>query len=128
MTCKECLIIDMSDQPTHMVLRRMPKSFEASVFNHVRLALRRLGCPLRVEVPGHRGLDVILDKETWLCVYSNADDHPGLAWISFTGRDCLHVPVSWHLELYHRFAGLVMGAVLDAVDEVLAERLMHADA
>jgi len=118
----------MSDQPTHMVLRRMPKSIEASVYNHVRLALRRLGCPLRVEVPGHRGLDVILDKETWLCVDSNADDQPVLAWISFTGRDSLHEPVSCHLELYHRFAGLVMGSVLDALDEVLAERLKQADA
>ena len=67
----------MHDQPKPTALRTMPKSIEASVYNHVRLALRRLGFPLRVPVPGHRGLEIILDDRIWLCVDANAEESPG---------------------------------------------------
>jgi hypothetical protein len=112
-------------QPT--ALRTMPKSIEASIYNHVRLALRRLGSPLRVAVPGHRGLEIILDDRTWLCVDANADDQPVMAWRNFSGyhRDNLHEPVTCTLELYHRFSGLVKGSALDSLDEVLTDQLKH---
>lgn len=115
----------MVDRPIHTALRTMPKTIEASVYNHVRLALRRLGSPLRIAVPEHRGLEIILDDHLWLCVDVNADDQPVMAWLDFAshGRDDLQAPVPCALELYHRFAGLVMGSVLDALDEALAERL-----
>lgn len=117
----------MRGRLTHMTLRTMPKSIEASIYNRVRLALRRLGSPLRVAVPGHRGLEVMLDHQTWLCVDANTDDQPVMAWLNFAAnhRDNLHEPVACTLELYHRCAGLVMGSVLDALDEALAERLKH---
>ena len=106
-------------------LRTMPKSIEASVYNHVRLALRRLGSPLRVAVPGHRGLEIILEDHLWLCVDSNAEDQPVMAWLEFDiqHRDKLHEPVKCTLELYHRFAGLVMGSALDSLDEILSDKL-----
>ena len=117
----------MRDRLTHVALRTMPKSIEASIYNHVRLALRRLGSPLRVAVPGHRGLEIILDDHFWLCVDANADDQPVMAWraIGTHRRDKLHEPVACTLELYHRCAGLVMGSALDSLDEALAERLKH---
>lgn len=106
----------------------MPKIIEASVYNHVRLALRRIGCPLRVSVPGHRGLELILDNDVWLCVDANAEDQPIMAWVDFSirGRNDLQAPVTCTLELYHRFAGLVMGSVLDSLDEKLAEQLKNS--
>jgi len=115
----------MRDRLTHMALRTMPKSIEASIYNHVRLALRRLGCPLRIEIPEHRGLEITLDDDIWLCVDANADDQPVMAWLAFGThrRDNLHEPVTCTLELYHRCAGLVMGSALDALGEALAERL-----
>ena len=118
----------MPDHISPTVLRRMPKSIEASIYNHVRLSLRRLGSPLRVEVPGHRGLEIILNDHIWLCVDANADDQPVMAWLDFAAhhRDNLHEPVSCTLEIYHRFGGLVMGSTLDSLDEALAERLKHA--
>jgi hypothetical protein len=108
-----------------MALRTMPKTVEAAVYNHVRLALRRLGAPLRVAVPRHRGLEIILDHHRWLCVDANAEDQPVMAWMDFAshGRDDLQAPVACTLELYHRFAGLVMGSALDSLDEALNERL-----
>jgi hypothetical protein len=118
----------MRDQPTPTALRTMPKSIEASTYNHVRLALRRLGSPLRIAVPGHRGLEIILDDHFWLCVDANAEDLPVMAWLDFATqhRDNLHESVACTLELYHRCAGLVMGSVLDSLDEVLADQLKHA--
>jgi len=115
----------MRDWYTPTALRTMPKTIEASVYNHVRLALRRLGAPLRVEVPGHRGLEIILDDHIWLCVDSNAGDQPVMAWLNFNThhRRNLHEPVSCNLELYHNYAGLVMGSTLDSLDEILIERL-----
>lgn len=115
----------MRDWLKPTALRTMPKSIEASIYNHARLALRRLGSPLRVAVPGHRGLEIILDDYIWLCVDANADDQPVMAWLDFESqhRDNLHEPVSCTLELYHRFAGLVMGSTLDSLDEALTERL-----
>ena len=115
----------MRDRSSHVALRTLPKSIEASVYNHVRLALLRLGRPLRIEVPRHRGLDVILDDDAWLVVDSCADDQPILAWLDFIrhGRDNLLAPMSCTLELYHRCAGLIMGTALDALDEALGARL-----
>ncbi len=117
----------MRDRLTYMALRTMPKSIEASIYNHVRLALLRLGCPLRVGLSGHRGLEVILDHQTWLCVDANAEDQPVMAWLDFAvqHRDNLHEPVACTLELYHHCAGLVMGSALDSLNEALTERLKH---
>ena len=115
----------MRDRPVPAALRNMPKTIEAVVYNHVRLALRRLGSPLRVEVPGHRGLEIILDNHEWLCVDANAEDQPVMAWVDFAshGRDNLQAPVSCTLELYHRCAGLVMGSALDSLNDALDEML-----
>ena len=117
----------MRDRPKPTALRTMPKSIEASIYNYVRLALRRRGSPLRVAVPCHRGLEIILDDRAWLCVDANADDQPVMAWLDFASRhrDNLHEPVACTLELYHRCAGLVMGSALDSLGGALAETLKH---
>jgi hypothetical protein len=108
-----------------MALRTMPKSIEASIYNHVRLALRRLGRPLRIPLPAHRGLEIIMDDHVWLCVDANADDQPVMAWLAFASRhrDNLHESVTCTLELYHHCAGLVMGSALHSLGEALGERL-----
>ena len=119
----------MRERPTPTVLRTMPKTIEASTYNHVRLALRRLGAPLRVAVPEHRGLEILLDDHFWYCVDANAEDQPVMAWVDFAAqhRDNLHEPITCTLELYHRFAGLVMGSVLDALNEALDDLLRAKD-
>jgi len=107
-------------------LRIMPKTIEATCYNHVRLALRRLGNPLRVELPDHRGLEIILNSHHWLCVDSTHDDQPIMAWMDFDTRShnqALYEPVPCQLRLYHMHAGLVMGSALDALDQSLAEKL-----
>jgi len=107
-------------------LRIMPKTIETTCYNHVRLALRRLNNPLRVELPDHRGLEIILNSHHWLCVDSTHDDQPIMAWMDFDTRShnqALYEPVPCQLRLYHMHAGLVMGSALDALDQSLAEKL-----
>jgi hypothetical protein len=108
-----------------IALRTFPKLIEANCYNRARLALHRLGRPLRVAIDGHRGLEVILDDRCWLCVDSFHDDVPVLAWCRFDtkGRWDLQAPVCCSLEVYHIHGGLVMGSVLEALKPALDQRL-----
>lgn len=101
--------------------RIFPKKIEAVCYNRGRLALLRLGYPLRVTLQQHRGLEVILDSTMWLCVDSNVEDQPVLAWREFKihGRNNLHRPVACELWLYHSCAGLIMGSALDDLNRAL---------
>lgn len=117
--------------PARLALRVMPKTIEAACYNRVRLAMRRLGTPLRVALPGHRGLEVILENDHWLCVDSTHDDQPVMAWLEFDTRkhnNALHEPVPCELRLYHMHAGLIMGSALDALDESLLTKLASRQA
>ena len=110
-------------------MRIMPKVIEATTFNQARLALLRIGNPLRVSLNGHRCLDVILSQELWLCVDACNDDQPIMAWreIETLHRDALHQPINCKLHLYHTHASLIMGSALDCLAQELSD-LLHAEA
>lgn len=101
--------------------RAMPKRVEARCFNDARVALHRIGNPLRLALPDHRGLEVIIADDGWLCVDSLQGDMPILAWCNFasSAREGLHEPVCCELRLYHMHAGLIMGSAVDSLTEVL---------
>ena len=113
----------MTAQRQPQPLRTVPKRVGAGCYNQVRLALGRLGAPLRVPLARHRGLEMILAKDCWTCVDSLNDDLVVLQWISFDAqRSALHEPVGCQLQVYHLHAGLVMGSVLEDLEQVLARR------
>ncbi|MCL5802062.1 MAG: hypothetical protein M1283_06040 [Gammaproteobacteria bacterium] len=103
-------------------LRSLPKRIEAAHYNRVRLALRRLACPLRLEIP-RQPVDMILDECRWVALHLG--ETPLLTWMDFQvkGRSALHEPVVCTLHLYHHHAGLIMGKVLDALIQELDRRL-----
>lgn len=111
------------DEPSP--LRVMPKRIPAACYNRVRLALIRLGKPLRIGLTHHRGLDMVLDDTAWWCVDGLADDQLIMAWRTFvrSGRDNLTEPVACELYLYHHCAGLVMGSALSDIESALDARL-----
>jgi hypothetical protein len=120
----------MREPPSDMPpLRTMPKEIPAGCFNRVRLALIRLGKPLRIDLTRHRGLVIVLSDAAWYCVDSLAEDQLILAWATFEscGRDNLTAPVACELRLYHHCAGLVMGTVLSDMEQVI-EGLLSPDA
>ncbi len=111
-------------------LRSIPKTVDACYYNRVRLALKRLGNPLEVELDGRlRQSDMLLTDREWLCVDRARDDLPLLAWTDFAikERDALHAPVRCTLHLYHAHAGLLMGRALPVLDRVLQQRLAKVD-
>lgn len=108
--------------PARTPLRSISKHIAAMHYNHVRLALHRLGSPLRVRLDKLH-IEVILDERTWL-VLSALEAEPLLAWCDFDlQRQSLHQPVGCTLHLYHVHAGVMVGHVPTALDVAL-ERLL----
>ncbi len=99
---------------------------DAARFNRIRLALLRLGEPLRLELPHLRGLDLLLSRESWVCVERTMDDLPVIAWTRFesVGRRHLQAPVRCELRYYHGHAGVIVHTVLEdaltAMEQALA--------
>ncbi len=108
-----------------IALRIFPKCIDASCYNAIRLALRRIANPLRVDLPLHRGLSVILDDHVWFCVDSLHGDMPVLAWRDFEvhERNSLQEVVNCQLHLYHAHAGLIMGSALEALESAALQAL-----
>ena len=102
-------------------LRVMPKEIPAACYNRARLAMIRLGKPLRVGLTRHRGLAVVLSDTAWHCVDSLAEDQLIMVWREFAsaGRDDLTEPVACELSLYHHCAGLVMGSALGDLEQAI---------
>ena len=107
------------------VIKIAPVSIAAGNYNRIRLALLRLDDPLRLPLPGLRGMDLIVDEEAWICVDRTLYDLPVLAWTNFetSGRSALHLPVNCQLNYYHIHANVIAETVLTTTDRVLQERL-----
>ncbi|MHB1233340.1 MAG: hypothetical protein ACYCZQ_12285 [Burkholderiales bacterium] len=105
--------------------RIFPKQIEAACYNRVRLALLRIENPLRIALTRHRGLEVILHDDSWLCVDSFAEDQWVMAWRDFQihARDNLYEPIACNLCLYHHCAGLIMGSALDDMHQAVEQQL-----
>ncbi|MFP4615692.1 MAG: hypothetical protein ACLFRB_07425 [Thiohalorhabdus sp.] len=99
-------------------LRVRPKRIDAECYNRIRVRLMRTRrLPVRVAVPGHPGLEMILTDDAWLGVDAHRNDLPIIAWSRFEAkaRTGLREPVPCRLSLYHTHAGLIMGSVLEAL-------------
>ena len=104
-------------------LRVMQKHIAAKDYNCIRLGLIRERLPLQLRLKDFRCLLFILDESAWICIDECQNDLPVLAWTNFktAQRSALHQPVECELRLYHMHAGLVMGTVLDALVDSMAE-------
>ncbi len=106
-------------------LRTISTEIESNRFNQVRLGLIRLGGPIRMKLPGLRGMDVIIDNQAWVCVDRTLYDLPVLAWTDFRHqqRHGIHEPVPCLLHYYHVHADLITETVLATIVSVLSERM-----
>ena len=116
------MIQDLGDLP-----RYSSADFEldAALYNRVRIALLRLGSPLRFPLPWLRHLDMILDEETWIVVDDSLNDMPVMAWLAFhtEHRAALHTPIACKFYTYHCHAELIQPQVLESIADELASRL-----
>jgi len=102
----------------------------ASDYNLVHIALKRLGEPLRLELPKLRTLDLVLEHDAWIVIDRALNDMPVLAWIDFevVHRHSLHEPVPCQRRTYHTHALLIVDKVIEAMHLILGERLGSLDA
>lgn len=103
----------------------LQSSVEASFYNHVQLAFKRLGKELRLQIPGLKTLDLILQADAWIIVDRAFNDMPVVAWADFEGSDRagLHQPVACRIRLFHANGGMILKRVLEAMDEQLLAQL-----
>ena len=94
-------------------------------FNHVQVALNRLGSSLRYPIPKLKHLDLILQKDAWIIVDRVLNDIPIAAWTDFKTehREDLHQPIPCKLRIYHANANLILDRTLDAMELLLGEEL-----
>ncbi len=104
-------------------LRTEQTTIDAPRYNQARLALLRLGTPIRLPLAGLRGMDLILDHHSWVCVDRTLYDLPILAWTDFAARQGLHKPADCLRHYYHINADLISETVLSTMATLLAERL-----
>jgi hypothetical protein len=97
----------------------------ANHYNHVQVALKRLGDSIRMDIPRLKHLDLILQKEAWIIVDSVQNDIPVAAWTDFQTehRDNLYEPVKCKIKLYHAHAAMIFKRTLEAMELILGEEL-----
>ena len=100
-------------------------SINANYYNHVLVALKRLGDEIRLQIPRLKHLDLILQKNAWIVVDRVLNDVPVVAWTDFEveHRNNLHEPVACQIKYYHANAALIMRRTLEAMELLLGEQL-----
>ena len=104
-------------------LSSWPTTVPAARFNRVRRALARAGgAELRVDLPGLRSLDLILQPGAWVVADHAINDMPVAAWTGFAPDPdrVSDTPVACALTYFHGYAALVTGRAMALADRWLA--------
>lgn len=104
-------------------LKTMQYSLDPVFYNHVRLSLLRLGCPLQLQM---EALQIVLELEhkRWTAFFMQENGLPLIQWQHFNHkRNGLDQPVECTLLLYHYQSWLMFPQVLAEMDRQLYQRL-----
>ncbi|WP_303901692.1 hypothetical protein [Thiohalomonas denitrificans] len=117
-----------SKLPDAPVLKSMPTRIIAAHYNRVQIALKKLGHPLHLMLPGMRGFQVYIEDDAWICADRNLNNLPILAWTEFRPgtRDGLNESVPCQLLYYHPYANVVIRTVLEDSVKILNARMRRA--
>lgn len=101
---------------------------EAKHYNLWRRARRRFGSPIRIELPGVSGMELLLEDDAWVVVDARQYDVPVLAWTDFQDKErgALHTPVACHLNYYHFAASRLRAKALELMEQALENKLHSA--
>lgn len=107
------------------VLRQHDSQVAANYYNHVQIALNRLGQQIRFRIPRLKHLDLILQKDAWIVVDRVLNDYPIVAWTDFEAghRKNLHEPINCHIRYFHAAATMIKVRTLEAMELLLGEEL-----
>jgi len=97
----------------------------AQDYNLVKIALKRLGSPIRLEIPNLRTLDFILEDDLWVIVDRSMNDIPVVAWLEFDehNREGLHEDIKSERRTYHTHALIIVDKAFEALHLILGEKL-----
>jgi len=100
-------------------------SISAYFYNHVQIALNKLGEEIRLNLPKLQHLNLILQKDAWIITDTQLNDMPIAAWTHFEvqHRNNLHKDIPCQLKLYHMHASLILDRTLEAMELLLGEEL-----
>ena len=107
------------------ILREHESKVDANYYNHVQVALNRLGEQIRFRIPRLKHLDLILQKDAWIVVDRVLNDYPIVTWTDFAveHRDSLHEPIKCNIRYFHAAATMIKARTLEAMDMLLGEEL-----
>lgn len=107
------------------VLHTRKGKVQATHYNHVLTAIKRLGPELRFRIPKLKHLDLILQKDAWVVVDRALSDFPVLCWTDFetAHRENLHEPIPCEVRIFHYAASMILKRTLDAMELLLGEEL-----
>lgn len=107
------------------ILREHDSTVKANYYNHVQIALHRLGQQIRFRIPKLKHLDLILQKDAWIVVDRVLNDVPVVAWMDFQAehRENLHEPIKCHIRYWHAAATMIKSRTLEEMDSFLTEEL-----
>jgi len=108
-------------------LRTVPASINAELYNIALLATLRFEAPPRIRLPGLSTIDVVINRNTWVCLDRAMYDLPALTWthINQNGRSALHTPVDCELHYYHIHANISAHKVLSNLYAALEKMLAN---
>ena len=107
------------------ILSSRQTTVKANYYNHVQVALKKLGPQIRFRIPKLKHLDLILQKDVWVVVDQVLNDVPIIAWTAFEvqHRENLHEPIKCELRTWHAAAAMVRDRTLEAMEILLGEAL-----
>lgn len=104
-------------------LKTMQYSLDPVFYNHVRLSLLRLGCPLELQMENLQ-VALELDRKRWTAFFMQENGLPLIQWKDFDhARKGLDQPVGCTLLLYHYQSWLMFPQVLMEMEKQLHQRL-----
>ncbi|MDH5228962.1 MAG: hypothetical protein OEZ58_12625 [Gammaproteobacteria bacterium] len=118
----------------HKLLEGLPRyssedsEIEAALFNEVKLAMLRLEDRYQFQLPGLRTLEMIIDKDSWICIDRSLNNMPVFAWTEFQtqNRTSLHEPIACKLFYYHQHAERIVDKVKQEIHNLFDKKL-HPD-
>ncbi|NOZ55055.1 MAG: hypothetical protein GXP08_18265 [Gammaproteobacteria bacterium] len=98
---------------------------DAVYYNLAQVALNRIGPSQCYPIPKLKNLALIIEKDAWIIIDRSLNEMPVAAWLNFKTihRQSLHEAVDCHLRLYHAHADLILQQTLEAMQQLLGEKL-----
>lgn len=102
---------------------------KAADYNRVRIALKRFGSPLSLDLRRLPGKKMRLSNEVWTCVDPTQHNLPLISWSHFLAnrRTALTAPVQCEIRIYQPHAGLLSQVVFNELGLILEDRLSQSN-